>query len=73
MKAADEAATITRIEPARVGGAPHVDVVLRFDDGREERALVRADLVPEGLVAGDRVRLTRAALYRRWTLARTAG
>lgn len=57
-----------RVAPVEVDGVPFMEVAVRFEDGRVERAEVRGDLVPPGLKEGDRVRLTRAALYRRWRI-----
>lgn len=50
------------------GDAPSVRVTARFEDGRAESAELRPDLVPDDLAAGDRVAITKAALYRRWTI-----
>jgi len=61
-------AVVDRVEPGEREGAPIVHITVRFTDGRIESADVRADLVPEGLAAGDQILLTKAALYNRWEI-----
>ena len=61
-------AIVDKVEPDP--DASTITVAVRYDDGRVEAAALRADLVPAGLTEGDRVEVTRAALYRRWHLRR---
>lgn len=70
MKTLGEANAIVEELVPVTDGAPAVAIALRFEDGRVERTNLRADLVPAGLSVGDRVGVTRAALYQRWTLRR---
>ena len=71
MKATQEPATIEQLTEGSTDGAPMIDVAFRFEkDGRIEQASMRPDLVPVGLTVGDRVLVTRAALYKRWTITR---
>lgn len=66
-----EEGVVEQVAETSASGVPAFDVAVKMEaDGRVERATLRADLLPDGLAAGDRVTLTRAALYRRWTIAR---
>lgn len=67
MNLGDFEAVIESVEPIE-GDAASVRVTARFEDGRVESAELRPDLVPDGLAAGDRVTVTKAALYHRWTI-----
>ena len=49
------------IRPWEVHGVPYVDVTVRYEDGTTESARVGPESVPEGLQAGERVMVDRAA------------
>ena len=49
------------IRPWEVHGVPSVDVTVRYEDGTTETARVGPESVPEGLQAGERVMVDRAA------------
>ena len=49
------------IRPWEVHGVPYVDVTVRYEDGTTETARVGPESVPEGLQAGERVMVDRAA------------
>lgn len=68
MNLGEAKAVIESVDHDEQEGAPIVHVTARFEDGRSETADLRPDLVPDGLAAGDHVTITKAALYRRWTI-----
>ena len=49
------------IRPWEVHGVPYVDVTVRYEDGTTETARVGPESVPEGVQAGERVMVDRAA------------
>lgn len=65
MNLGESNAVVESIEPGEAGT---INVAARFEDGRIETAALRPDLVPDGLAAGDAIGVTKAALYRRWTI-----
>jgi hypothetical protein len=52
---------VLEIRPWEVHGVPYVDVTVRYEDGTTETARVGPESVPEGLQAGERVMVDRAA------------
>jgi len=52
---------VLEIRPWEVHGVPYVDVTVRYEDGTTETARVGPESVPEGVQAGERVMVDRAA------------
>lgn len=69
QKLGEERATVIAVEPIEEGGVRSVRLTVEWvKDLRRDSAVLRADLVPEGLAPGDTVEITQAALYRRWRI-----
>lgn len=70
MRIEEEIGVVESLGDAEEAGASMRLVSVRFADGRVEQASLRPDALPSGLSPGDRVAVTRAALYRRWRIVR---
>lgn len=53
-------ARVVEVEPWDVHGVVYLDVTVAYEDGTLETARLGPESAPEGLRAGDRVRVSRA-------------
>jgi hypothetical protein len=56
----DREAVVRDVRPWEVHGVPYVDVTVAYEDGSGEVARLGVESVPEDLVAGERVVVSRA-------------
>ena len=56
----DQEAVVHEVRPWDVHGVAYVDVTVTYPDGVLETARIGAESIPEGLLAGERVMVTKA-------------